>query len=98
MNSRQTSRRSLHLLLPALVIASAGALAAEPPATSTAAPTQDRRVKMAVMHEQMAACLRSDKPFAQCRQEMMQQCQAMMGQQCMNMGADMGMGMAPQKP
>ena len=33
-------------------------------------PTKEEREKMAVAHEQMAACLRSDKSFADCHKEM----------------------------
>lgn len=34
----------------------------------------ERHKKMAEMHSKMAACLESDKPFAQCRQEMTDTC------------------------
>jgi len=33
-------------------------------------PSKEEREKMAVAHEQMAACLRSEKTFVQCHQEM----------------------------
>src|SRR5690242_17690453 len=47
--------------------------------TAPSAPTKEMREKMATLHEQMAACLRSDKPISECRPEMMKHCQAMMG-------------------
>jgi len=37
------------------------------------------REKMAVFHEQLAACLRSDKPIAECHKQAMQHHQDMMG-------------------
>lgn len=56
------------------------------------APSKETREKMAVMHEKMAACLRSDKAFAECRTQMQKECQAAMGGQgCMMMGQGMGM-------
>jgi hypothetical protein len=37
------------------------------------------RAKMATAHEQMAACLRSEKPIAACRTEMMKTGHELMG-------------------
>ena len=37
-------------------------------------PTKEQRVKMAEMHEKLAACLRSDKPAHECHNEMMDSC------------------------
>jgi hypothetical protein len=66
------------------------AIAADPPA-SAPAPSKEQREKMAVLHEQMAACLRSDKPVSDCRAAMMKGCQAELGEQgCASM---MGRGM-----
>lgn len=65
------------------------ALAANPPATTPTGPSKDTREKMAVLHEQMAACLRSDKPIADCRDEMRKNCQTTVGAQGCPM---MGMG------
>jgi hypothetical protein len=48
------------------------------------------REKMAMMHEQMAACLRSDKPIADCRKEAMKYHQETMGNSgCPMVGTDM---------
>lgn len=41
--------------------------------------TAEQRQDMAAVHEKMAACLRSDKPFEDCQKEMMQSCHSMMG-------------------
>jgi hypothetical protein len=47
---------------------------------------------MAALHEKMAACLRSDKALAECRDEMQKNCRDMMGEQgCPMMGKGMGM-------
>jgi hypothetical protein len=48
------------------------------------------REKMAVIHERMAKCLRSEKTLTTCRQEMQTSCSDMMGEQGCPM---MGMGM-----
>lgn len=51
------------------------------------APSKEMRERMASMHEKMAACLRSDRAFSECRQGMHQTCSNMMGQQgCPMMG------------
>ncbi len=47
------------------------ALAAEAEHAGRPAPTHEMREKMAGAHEQMAACLRSDRPIADCHGEMM---------------------------
>jgi hypothetical protein len=51
---------------------------------------------MAVIHEKMAACLRSDRPIADCRAEMLNTCQETMGATgcpMMGPGGHMGTGM-----
>lgn len=56
--------------------------------------TRDMREKLARLHEHMAACLRSDKPIAECRHEMMQGCYRELGaHECPMMGMGMGHGM-----
>ncbi|MGE4130335.1 MAG: hypothetical protein AB7F86_01785 [Bdellovibrionales bacterium] len=37
-------------------------------------PTKEERTKMAEMHTKMAACLGTDKPFADCHKEMADSC------------------------
>lgn len=69
------------------------ALAATEPAPAPATVTKETREKMAVLHEQMATCLRSDKSLADCRAEMMKGCKESMGDQgCPMMGMGRGMG------
>jgi hypothetical protein len=68
------------------------AIAAEP---APADPTPEQRQKMAEVHQQMAACLVSARPIAECRAEMHKNCQTMMGNEgCPMMhGGGMGPGM-----
>jgi hypothetical protein len=49
---------------------------------------------MAAVHEQMAACLRSQQSMAACRAEMLSLCERRMGDRCPMMGAGPG-GMGP---
>jgi uncharacterized cupredoxin-like copper-binding protein len=55
------------------------AFAAEPSPQAHPALTKEQRESMAAIHEQMAACLRSDKPVADCHKEAMKKCQETMG-------------------
>jgi hypothetical protein len=88
-------------LLCALVAALAlsltsAALAAEPKKGPPADPSPETRQQMAAVHQKMADCLRSDRPFAECRSEMMKSCHDMMGEDgCPMMGGPgmMGHGM-----
>ena len=41
--------------------------------------TPKQRQSMATVHENMAVCLRSEKPMEECRKEMMQSCKEQMG-------------------
>jgi hypothetical protein len=77
------------------------AQATDAPATSdqaahpgqTSEPSRETRDKLATLHEQMAACLRSDKSFSECHAQMQKACQASLGKQgCprMRMGSHMG--------
>ena len=78
----------------ALVQASA-ALSAEPAKAAPADPTPEARQQMAAVHQKMADCLRSERPFAECRSEMMTSCKDMMGASgCPMMGSGPG-GMGP---
>ena len=95
-----TSRTSLHALIACIVLFSSGAaLGADEGKSAPAgpvAPTPAARQQMAAIHEKMAACLRSDRPIADCRAEMLATCQATMGQTgCPMLGAGgrMGRGM-----
>ena len=86
------SRSRIGLSLAAMSVMGAVALAAAPP---TAPPTvaKETREKMAVLHEQMAACLRSDTSLADCHVEMRKNCKESLGDQgCPMMGMGTGMG------
>ena len=50
-------------------------------------PSKDDREKMAVAHEKMAACLRSDQDMKQCHEALHKECKSMMGGSC-PMGMD----------
>jgi hypothetical protein len=80
-------------LLSLLGVASAwSAFAGDTTASATpTVPTKEMRAQMATVHEQMAACLRSDKSMAHCRNEMMNNCQKIMGTQGCSM-TGMGQG------
>jgi hypothetical protein len=58
------------------------AFAAEPPSAAPTGPSKEMREKMAAFHEQLAACLRSDKPIAECHKEAMKHHEEMMGKEC----------------
>jgi len=94
MRTRVSLGRARNLVLALLAIAATtAAFAADPPASAKQpAPSKEMREKMATLHEQMAACLRSDRPFAECRAEMMKNCQSTMGTQSCPMMGMMGMG------
>ncbi len=88
----QSSIRS-GLVLAAMSVMAAVSFAATPPAAAPAAVSKETREKMAVVHEQMAACLRSDKSLADCHAEMRKSCKESLGDQgCPMMGMGMGMG------
>lgn len=91
MNIRYASNGVLCGLIASLVISWA-AVAAEGPPPASAEPSKEMRAKMASVHERMAACLRSDKPIADCRREMMKSCQKLLGEHgCPMMGMHDGM-------
>jgi hypothetical protein len=84
-------KQNLTITAIALVLASSISLAANKTANMPS-PTPEMRQKMAKQHEKMAACLRSDKPISECRQEMMRGCKDIMGPQGCPMMGGMGMG------
>lgn len=71
----------------ALLSLAAASLAAEPEHMDRPPPSKEMRAKMASAHEQLAACLRSERPMAECHDEMMKQ------HEMMHHGHDEGMGM-----
>lgn len=88
MNAR-VSRAQIISLIAAFALLGLGVtVSAEPPSQSHPPLSKEQREKMATIHEQMAACLRSDKPVADCHKEAMKSCQEMMGKEgCPMMGA-----------
>ena len=77
---------SLFCTLIASAFMSGFAMAAD---TATAEPSKELRAKMAAAHEQMAACLRTDRAMSDCREEMMKECHQLTGQHaCPMMGMD----------
>lgn len=81
MRSVPSIRSFAVMLASCVLLAAVNASAADAPATS-ATPTKETREKMALAHEKMAMCLRSDRVVTDCRQEMMQTCQQMGNQGC----------------
>jgi hypothetical protein len=80
MNVRVSHLQSVSLMATlALIFGASAAFAAEPPSQSRPAMSKEQRAKMATIHEQMAACLRSDKPVGDCHKEAMKSCQDAMG-------------------
>ena len=86
-----SNRHAGAVIASVLLITGAGAaFAADPPAAPHDTPSKEMREKMASLHEQMAACLRSDKPIADCHSQMMKSCKETMGEKgCPMMGHGM---------
>src|SRR6202158_4579959 len=80
MSTRVSQFRAQIVIASVLAILGASAtLGANPPATAQSPPSKEMREKMATLHEQMAACLRSEKSMTECRTEMMKNCQDVVG-------------------
>ena len=77
-----------------LLLLGAAAMAADTLPPEHAVPSKEIREKMAALHEQMAACLRSDRPLSECHSAMMKSCQEQLGSNgCpMTMGLGHGTG------
>jgi hypothetical protein len=87
-------RRTAFVL--ALLLGGAAATWAADAPRPAMVPSAESRAHMATMHEQMASCLRSDKPMADCRAEMMKACQAMSPNEgCQMSGRGKGMHAGP---
>ena len=80
MNVRVSPLQSVSLIATLALISGVSAvLAAEPPSQGHPTMSKEQREKMATIHDQIAACLRSDKPVADCHKEAMKSCQDAMG-------------------
>ncbi len=58
----------------ALVAALLGSALAAEPSTENMGLSKEQRARMAAAHEKMAACLRSDRPLEECREELHASC------------------------
>jgi len=81
--------KGLAVVLLTLVIVSSVAIGSEQTAPTPPMPSKEMREKMASVHEGMATCLRSEKPLAECRDEMMKSCRQLPEQGCRMMGMGM---------
>jgi len=99
-STRAPSRFILAMFASMMFAGATPAIAADQPSPAAPpAPSKEMREKMAAMHERMAACLRSDRPVADCRKEMQQGCQAVMGKEgCPMTGMGMHGGMMGEPP
>ncbi len=75
------------LVLLSLVFISPGFAEAAPTAKGKAGmameePSKDVRAKMITMHEKMVVCLKSDKKFSDCHDQMMSSCPMMKDGKC----------------
>lgn len=88
MYTRNLSKSFLCTLI-ASAFMSGFALAADTATAVPPEPSKELRAKMAAAHEQMAACLRTDRAISDCRSEMMKECHELMGERACPM-MDMG--------
>jgi hypothetical protein len=94
MASRTT--RWYGLIAALALVSTSPALAADAEKGAPSSPSPEVRQQMAAVHQKMAECLRSDRPIAECRSEMMKSCHDMMGEggcPMMNGAGGMGPGM-----
>lgn len=74
-------------VMMALVAALIGSALAAEPSTENTGLSKEQRAQMAVAHEKMAACLQSDRPLEECREEMHANCVGLLGDEgCPMMG------------
>lgn len=72
--------KTIGSLFVAGLLFTAMAAGAQPkPAGRPPEMTAEQREKMAVAHEKMAACLRSERPVSECHDELWKSCDATMG-------------------
>ena len=92
-----TSRMSrwCGLIAALAMVAVFPAFAAEPERSASSGPSPEVRQQMAAVHQKMAECLRSDRPIAECKAEMMKNCHEMMGESGCPMMGSSGGGMGP---
>lgn len=86
--SRVRARTAIAALL---LLSGAASTPADSPAPEHTL-SKETREKMATLHEQMAACLRSEKSLLECRAAMMRSCQEQLGSDGCPMIVGMGGG------
>jgi hypothetical protein len=59
------------------ILCGCSGFAVETPDAVPTAPSNQAREQMALLHEKIVACLRSDRALAECRSEMMHGCHVM---------------------
>lgn len=69
----------IRTMIVCMTFAQATAFGADKTKVKAAQMTPEQRQSMATSHEKMAVCLRSDRPFEDCKKEMMESCKDMMG-------------------
>ena len=80
MNVRLSPAQAVSLTATlALILGAGAAISADPASQSHPTMSKEQREKMATIHDQIAACLRSDKSVADCHKEAMKSCQDAMG-------------------
>jgi hypothetical protein len=62
-----------------LLLSGAAVTSADTPPPEHRELSKETREKMAALHERMAECLRSDKPFNECRSTMITSCREQLG-------------------
>jgi hypothetical protein len=89
---RISSVRARACITALLLLSGVAVTVADTPPPEQRELSKDTREKMAALHEQMAACLRTDKPFAECHSTMIKSCQEQLGSAGCPMMAGMGHG------
>ena len=74
-----SSIRSSAAIAALLLLSGVATTSADTPPPQQPALSRETREKMAALHEQMAACLRSDKPFAECHSMLIASCHEQLG-------------------
>jgi hypothetical protein len=87
-----SSVRARAAMTAVLLLFSAAVTLADTPPPEHRELSKETREKMAALHEQMAACLRSDKSFAECHGTMIKSCQEQLGSDGCPMMTGMGRG------
>ncbi|MEK6580129.1 MAG: hypothetical protein AABZ55_12955 [Bdellovibrionota bacterium] len=92
INKRLTVKtRQLFFTVALASLVALSSFAAEAKKPTKAIDTPENRQKMADIHQNMATCLRSDKPMMECKKDMQKNCSEMMGKEgCPMMSGLMG--------